>query len=213
MMKPMSLRMSPPCIRAAGASRRRGRELEQAIFQATLCELAAVGYAGLTMEGVANRAHTGKAAIYRRWSSKDDLIVDALDNELEIKRDEPPDTGSIRDDLLAMMRAMAAFLVSPAGSAMHAILNECVHGRSQLDENGPEYMIKRRVMEPRRQMVFDALRRGVDRGEVRPTAVCDRVVEVGPALIFASYLAQNGPIDDTELVAIVDEVLVPLVRA
>jgi hypothetical protein len=112
-----------------------------------------------------------------------------------------------------MMRAMAAFLVSPAGSAMHAILNECAHGRGSLDENGPEYMIKRRVMEPRRQMVFDALRRGVDRGEVRPTAVSDRVVEVGPALIFASYLAQDGPIDDAELVAIVDEVLVPLVRA
>jgi AcrR family transcriptional regulator len=212
MVKPSGLRMSRPCI-SSGASRRRGRELEQAIFDATLGVLADVGYTGLTMEGVASRAHTGKAAIYRRWSNKDDLIVDALDNELQIKRDEPPDTGSIRGDLLAMMRAMAAFLVSPAGSAMHSIMNECVHGRGRIDESGPEYMIKRRVIGPRQQMVFDALRKGVERGEVRPEAVCPRVVDVGPALIFSSFLAQGGPIDDAELVAIVDEVLVPLVRA
>jgi AcrR family transcriptional regulator len=211
MAKPTGLRTTGPCLRT-GPSRRRGRELEQAIFSATLCELAEVGYGGLTMEGVASRAHTGKAALYRRWSSKDDLIVDALDSGLEIRPDDPPDTGSIRDDLLAMMRAMAAFLSSPAGSAMHTIMNECAHTRRPPDPNGPEFMIKRRVIGPRQQMVFDALQRGVDRGEVRPSAVCERVVEVGPALIFASYLAHGGPIDDAELVAIVDDVLVPLVR-
>jgi AcrR family transcriptional regulator len=187
--------------------------LEKAIFAATLCELADVGYGGLTMEGVAGRAQTGKAALYRRWSSKDDLIVDALDAELRAKVDSPPDTGSVRDDMLELMRAMAAFLSSAAGSAMHTIMNECVHNRVPIDTESPEIMIKRRVIEPRRQMLFDALRRGVERGEVRPDAVSERVVEVGPALVFSSYLAHGGPIDDAELVAIVDEVLVPLVRA
>jgi len=195
------------------ATRRRGKALEQAIFDATLCELADVGYNAMTMEGIANRAHTGKAAIYRRWSTKDDLIVDALDNDLEIKRDEPPDTGSIRGDMLALMRAMAAFLSSPAGSAMHTILNEGVHSRVPVDQNGPEYMIKRRVIGPRQEMFFDVLRRGVERGEVRPEAVSQRVVDVGPACLFARYLAQGGPIEDAELTALVDEVLIPLVRA
>src|SRR5215467_4565735 len=99
MVKPVGLSTGAPCVRT-GASRRRGQDLEKAIFKATLWELAEYGYGGITMEGVANRAHTGKAALYRRWSSKDDLIVDALDSELSIKRDEPPDTGSVRDDML-----------------------------------------------------------------------------------------------------------------
>jgi AcrR family transcriptional regulator len=212
MVKPVRLDMGAPCLRPP-VSRRRGPELEKAIFNATLCELADVGYAGLTMEGVAGRAQTGKAALYRRWSSKDDLIVDALDAELRAKVDAQPDTGSVRDDMLELIRAMGAFLVSPAGSAMHTIMNECIHNRVPVDSENPEVMIKRRVIEPRRQMLFDALRRGVQRGEVRPEAVCDRVVDVGPALVFSSYLTHGGQIEDDELVAIVDEVLVPLVRA
>ena len=58
--------------------RRRGKELEDALYDATLAELAAVGYGGLTMEGIAARARTGKAALYRRWTSKHDLVQAAL---------------------------------------------------------------------------------------------------------------------------------------
>jgi AcrR family transcriptional regulator len=212
MVKPVSLDMGSPCTHSP-VSRRRGPALEKAIFDATLCELSDVGYTGLTMEGVASRAQTGKAALYRRWSNKDDLIVDALDAELRSKVDAQPDTGAVRDDILELMRAMAAFLASPAGSAMHTIMNECVHQRVPVEPESPELMIKRRVIEPRRQMLFEALRRGVQRGEVRPDAVSERVVEVGPALVFSSYIAHGGPVQDAELVAIVDEVLVPLVRA
>ena len=59
-------------------TRRRGKQLEDALYDATLAELAAVGYGGLTMEGIAARARTGKAALYRRWSSKHDLVQAAL---------------------------------------------------------------------------------------------------------------------------------------
>ena len=59
-------------------SRRRGEVLERALYEATLAELAEVGYGGLTMEGIAARAHTGKAALYRRWCSKHDLVYAAL---------------------------------------------------------------------------------------------------------------------------------------
>lgn len=211
MAKPASIAKQASCIRSA-PMRRRGKALEQAIFEATLAELAEAGYNAMTVEGIAHRARTGKAAIYRRWSTKDDLIVDALDNELEIKRNEPPDTGSIRDDMLALMRAMSAFLTSPAGSAMHTIMNECVHNRVPAGDCGPEMMIKKRVIGPRQEMFFDALRRGVERGEVRPDAVCQRVVDVGPSCMFGRYLAY-GSVDDSEVVALVDEVLMPLVRA
>ena len=59
-------------------SRRRGEVLERALYEATLAELAEVGYGGLTMEGIAARAHTGKAALYRRWATKCELVHAAL---------------------------------------------------------------------------------------------------------------------------------------
>lgn len=62
-------------------SRRRGDELLQAIYSAVLVELADTGYGGLTMEGVAARAGTGKAPLYRRWNSKDGLILDTVQQD------------------------------------------------------------------------------------------------------------------------------------
>src|SRR6201999_1637372 len=59
-------------------SRRRGEVLERALYEAPLAELAQVGYGRLTTEGIAARAHTGKAALYRRWASKHDLVHAAL---------------------------------------------------------------------------------------------------------------------------------------
>ncbi|CAM5724390.1 hypothetical protein SVIOM342S_03175 [Streptomyces violaceorubidus] len=59
-------------------SRRRGAVLERAILEAALDQLGTVGWNGLTMEGVAAGAQTGKAAVYRRWPSKEDLVADAL---------------------------------------------------------------------------------------------------------------------------------------
>ncbi|MGQ4357068.1 helix-turn-helix domain-containing protein, partial [Streptomyces drozdowiczii] len=56
--------------------RRRGSVLERAILEAALEALSTVGWNGLTMEGVAAGAQTGKAAIYRRWSSKEELVAE-----------------------------------------------------------------------------------------------------------------------------------------
>ena len=69
--------------------RRRGDSLLTAIFQATISLLAEVGYSALSLEAVAHRAHTGKASLYRRWASKVDLVVDALDYEIN-KCEIPP---------------------------------------------------------------------------------------------------------------------------
>ena len=58
--------------------RRRGATLERAIHEAVFTELADVGYAAFTIESVASRARTGKASIYRRWPTKQDLVLDAF---------------------------------------------------------------------------------------------------------------------------------------
>src|SRR5438132_5643442 len=83
--------------------RRRGAVLERAILDAALEQLSTVGWNGLTMEGVAAGAQTGKAAVYRRWPSKEDLVADALQSGLP-RIEEAPDLGSVREDLLALCR-------------------------------------------------------------------------------------------------------------
>ena len=66
-------------------------------------ELATRGYDALTIEGVAERAQTGKASIYRRWPTKLELVLDTVDAHMP-SIGAPPDTGSVRDDLLIVMR-------------------------------------------------------------------------------------------------------------
>src|SRR5271156_4746093 len=89
-----------PAIR----TRRRGKQLEDALYDAALAELATVGYGGLTMEGIAARARTGKAALYRRWSSKHDLVQGALLYPLP-PLPEPRSDRSARGNLLAIFTA------------------------------------------------------------------------------------------------------------
>src|SRR6266542_3734101 len=97
-------------------TRRRGEALERAIFTAVLDQLCTVGYPGVTMEGIAACAHTGKAALYRRWASKEDLIVDALEHVLPSMADLP-DHGNLRDDMLDVLRRLTSIINSPPRSA------------------------------------------------------------------------------------------------
>jgi AcrR family transcriptional regulator len=74
-----------------------------AIVRAVLDELAEAGFANLTMELVATRAGVGRATIYRRWPSKDEMIRQVL-AEVAAQRIDPPDTGSLRKDLWRLLR-------------------------------------------------------------------------------------------------------------
>src|SRR4029453_2118016 len=105
---PMAAEADRPAVASdpqAVGTRRRGETLERAIYDAVLDELQRVGLTGLTMEGVAGCAHTGKAALYRRWLGKEDLVVDALDHSLP-RLDDLPDHGNLRDDLLHLLRPL-----------------------------------------------------------------------------------------------------------
>ena len=190
---------TPPHVR----TRRRGHALERAIFDAVLDQLQAVGYVGLTMEGVAARAHTGKAALYRRWPRKEDLVVDALEHTLPSPTDLP-DHGDVRDDLLELLRRMTAMLNSPAGCALQCLMSE-----TERDESFAR-LLHERVKEPRKRMFLDLLLRGAERGQVRPDAATQLLAEVGPALVMQRFLADGGPVPDDYVVSVVDDVVVPL---
>lgn len=199
---PAAVPVCPPAV-----PRRRGETLENAIFQAVLDQLATVGYDGLTMEGVAAGAQTGKASLYRRWPSKEDLVVAAMDHAMP-SLDDPPDTGTVRGDLLDLLGRMACMINSRTGCAMQGLLlsgpqRDCDSMRA----------VRTRVIQPRQRMILAALQRGIDRGEVRPAALSRLVAEVGPALLVARVLLEGSPIQAATVEAIVDDILLPLVRA
>lgn len=185
-------------------TRRRGDTLEHAIFAAVFDQLATVGYGELTMEGVAAAARTGKAALYRRWSNREELVIDAIDHMLPTL-DHPPDTGSVRADITELLRRMSRSINGPTGCALQTLM-----GRVDRDRDFMR-VVHQRVIGPRRQMMLDALRRGIERGEVRPGAATQLVAEVGPALVVYRYLTQ-GPVGPRLIEAILDEVLMPLLR-
>lgn len=177
----------------------------QAIFDAVLAELAEHGFSGLSIERVAERAHTGKASIYRRWPSRIDLVVDAFDHLLP-DHEDPPDTGTIRGDLVAVLCDVARLMNTKASTAARA----CV---LQL-QSDPEVAaaVRDRVLPPRRAMMIGILQRAADRGQVRPDAVNERIAEVGPALLHAELMRQGSPLTTESVETIVDQVLLPMLR-
>jgi AcrR family transcriptional regulator len=170
--------------------RPRSAEADRAILRAAVDLLADEGYGGVTMEGVAARAGVGKATVYRRWPSKSALVVDAIDACRE-SASRSPDTGSAREDLLAFVRAFMHHLrTSDAGRVMPALVAEL--------SRSPELAsaFREGFVQPRRAKVLEAVRRGVERGEVRagvdPELVADGVV----ALLMHRFLVTGMEIDD-----------------
>ncbi|MFD0684716.1 TetR-like C-terminal domain-containing protein [Actinomadura fibrosa] len=190
----------------APGTRRRGGALEAAIYEAVFAQLETVGYRGLTMEGVAAAARTGKAALYRRWTSKDALVTDALKHVLPDSPGEPS-TGSVRTDLLETLKALRDTLIACRGAAFKVLKEEAEDGKGLLHE-----VIRERISEPVREMMYRSLVQGAERGEVRPGAVTRRIANVGPALIVYHNLTEGGEIPDDHLASVVDEILMPIVR-
>ncbi|WUI04204.1 TetR/AcrR family transcriptional regulator [Spirillospora sp. NBC_00431] len=184
--------------------RRRGEALFQAIFEATLAELAEVGYARFTMEKVAAQARTSKASLYRRWPNRAALVVDAVAGVRPTIR-EPPDSGDVRADLIAFFTGAVALFDGPYGEAVRGLICE------SLEDPGRTELVRSRMFEFRSRMVLDILRRGAERGQVRPGALTTRIADVGPQLIAQHFLVHGAPVPDEVVTEIVDEVVIPLI--
>lgn len=197
----------PPDQRRDAATRRRGAALEEAILQAAAEELRSAGYAGMTMDRVARRAGTNKNAIYRRWPSRAALGVAAYRHltETELK---VPDTGTLRGDALALLRAANTTSSSPAGVVL----------RDLLAAAGDDPDLLTLLREQAGDSAMDAawlalLERAAARGEAPAEAVHPRVASVPITLLRGEYALRGRPeVPDRVLVEIVEEVLLPLVR-
>ena len=178
--------------------RRRGPELEAAIMAALWAELAEVGYARLTMEGVAARADTGKQVLYRRWRNRAELVIDALRHETGSIADHIPDTGSLREDVLAVL----AWTTRRA----NRIGPDVVHGvMAELPDVEPNTMMI--VMHG---VMATILKRAADRGEIPTADLPERVVTLPADLIRHELLLTHRPVAKSTAVEIVDGIYLPL---
>jgi AcrR family transcriptional regulator len=180
--------------------------LEQAVLRAAIDELLAVGYAGLTMDRVAERAGTNKNAIYRRWPSRAALAVAAY--RQMAGGDLPlPDTGVLREDALELLRRANRGWSSPVGSVQRSLLAGVADDPELLT------LIQERSNDAGSALWLTVLGRAVARGEARPEALHPRVATVAVVLLRNEYVTRGIPTaPDHVLVEIVDEVYLPLIR-
>ncbi|WP_328315668.1 TetR/AcrR family transcriptional regulator [Streptomyces sp. NBC_00388] len=185
-------------------TRRRGTELKQAIYRATLEELAASSFEELSFEKIAPKAGTGKSVLYRRWSTTGELVLAALkDHDAGLGKPLVPDTGTLREDLLVLLIAFARVLDEPRGRALRPLLTQ----RPRHPDLFTQVMDQ--VVLPHQAVLLDCMRTAVDRGEASPERATARTAAIGPRLIVAESI-DRGTVPDTEVEAVVDEVLLPL---
>src|SRR5690242_9938962 len=130
--------LSPDDVRPSRGGRPRDPSRDEVIRAAILRLLAEVGYGALTMDAVAAEAGVGKATIYRRWRTKEDLVVDTV-ADMNAAEVSETDTGSLEGDLRAVLRSLVALVNSPAGAATQALLSSMQHqpALAEAFRNGP----------------------------------------------------------------------------
>ncbi|MFC0434979.1 TetR/AcrR family transcriptional regulator [Kutzneria buriramensis] len=186
--------------------RRRGAVLEQAILRAAADELTESGYAGLTMDRVARRAGTNKNALYRRWPNRAALGVAAYKQLVEIRLG-PPDTGSLREDVLAVLRQMNEDVATPRADLVRGLMASAAEDPELFAE------LQKMVGDGGSSMWLTILGRAVDRGEASPASLHPRLATVAVTLLRNEYLTGLTPVPDDVIVEIVDRVYLPLVRS
>ena len=193
-------------VMAESATRRRGHVLQRAIHEAAMAELAEVGYAHLTMEGVARRSRTGKAALYRRWASKHDLVLDAIRQALPEPHAVTPQ-GSPRDELIAALTAVSDVFAGRTALPGLAVLGEV------LREPPLRKAFTELVIAPRLHVIESILRAGAHRNGADPDTVTPLLARTGPALVVQSVLLTGEPPTAEEVTRIIDEILLPPLSA
>ena len=192
-------------MHSGGKTRRRGEVLEHALLDAAWDELQAVGYAALTMEAVADRAGTSRAVLYRRWRNRPELVLAAMRRHGPLLSGEIPDTGSLRDDVLAVLRRMSSRLTEVGPETAYGLLGDYLSDADLFASS------RHQLLDISAEVIQTILKRAADRGEAR-AGVETRIATL-PTALFRNelFLARTPPSEGT-LVEIVDDVFLPLVR-
>jgi len=192
-------------------TRRRGKVLEDAILEAAWKELCDVGYNHLTMEGVAARAKTNKAVVYRRWANKPTLILSVLHKfvpPLPLLPKEVPDTGDLRNDVFSFLHGIA--------KPLQIIGAETIHGL--IVDFGKDKLISiPQIIPPKEEdklitAMITILKNAEMRGEVKLEKISLRIISLPLDLLRYELLTTHEPVSDKIIHEIVDDIFMPLIR-
>jgi len=186
--------------------RRRGRVLERALLDAAWDELVAVGYANLTIDGVAARARTSKPVLYRRWPSRPLLMLAALRQRAPMLSGPVPDKGSLRADVLALLERMSTRLEEAGQEVLVGLLADLFRDPEALGTLRSEIAIVSA------EVMRVILERASKRGEVDARRIPPRVATLPVDLMRHELLVTRAAVPVSVLCEIVDEVFLPLCR-
>ncbi|MEV1172385.1 TetR/AcrR family transcriptional regulator [Nonomuraea sp. NPDC049784] len=165
--------------------RPRDGRVDGAIAAAARELLAEQGYAQLTVDAVASRAGVGKAAIYRRYATKQAMIFAAVMHDLELET--PPDAGSLAADLAAVTRVIVTSLAGPPPGVVPGLLAD-VHA-----DEGMTAVFAGTFVQAERDCVTEVLDRAVGRGELayRPDPARVHAMLLGPIFAWLFLLLED----------------------
>ncbi len=191
---------------AMPAQRRRGEALESALLDAAWAELADRGYDELTIDAVATRAQTSRAVLYRRWPGKPELVLAALVHQAKTEPVARPDTGSLRGDVVALLREankVRPRLVTQLLTRLGAFYTDAGTNLAELSAY---------VQGGRDAVLDEMIERAIARGEIQPGQVSGRVARLPVDLFRHELLMTLRPVADGVIEEIVDDIFLPLVR-
>jgi AcrR family transcriptional regulator len=187
------------------ATRRRGRELEDALLAAAWAQLVAGGYGSFTIEAVAARAVTSKPVIYRRWPNRQALVTAAVQHFFALGSQPVPDTGTLRGDVIALLTQ-----ANESRMAMAAVLSVQLSAYYQETGTTPADLREQLLAEhPAAMDTFVA--RAVDRGEVTAAPLTPRMISLPFDLVRHEVLMTFKPVAAETILEIVDDIFLPLV--
>lgn len=187
--------------------RKRDHTRDPEILDAALEVLAETGYERMTVDMVATRAKAGKATVYRRWASKAELVIEAVAcmKKGDIDFDALPDTGTLRGDLVAMMKPHSIVDAEKKLQVMAGLVSMLANHPDLADA------VNAAIVEPRASVNRLFLRRAVERGEIPADADIEKLALLGPAMASYRVLIQRRPVDRAFLLSIIDDILLPAV--
>ena len=194
-----------PGAEASKLGRKRDHTRDPEILDAALEVLAETGYDGMTIDMVAARAKAGKATMYRRWPSKSDLVIDAVAcmKNSDIDFDRLPDTGTLRGDLIAMMKAPSIKDSATKLKIMAGLVSMLTRNPELADAANTA------MVEPRAAVNRIFFTRAIERGEISPDCDIEMLSLVSASMVAYRALILRKPVDRAFLISIIDGVLMP----
>jgi AcrR family transcriptional regulator len=186
-------------------SRRRGEVLEAAIFEVVFQELAEMGYVNFSIERVAARAGTSKPVIYRRWPTRARLVYAALRASRPGLSFETPDTGTVRGDVMLILRRIAEIVDELSPEVIFGLIAELLH------ESDSSLFAE--VHERNAKIMMEILNRGVGRGEIAAEKLTPRLAALPFDLVRHQLVLLQQPLSAQDIEEIIDRIFLPLVQA